>query len=58
MHIVVAKDTSVQNLKKAIESMKKGAAISNGINIHNFKGKVRWNEDALTFQKRIRDEWI
>jgi len=23
----------------------------------NFVGKVKWGEDALEYQKRIRDEW-
>lgn len=43
--------------KKEIDKTLKKAEKKRVFNSKKHLGKVSWGEDALTYQKKIRDEW-
>lgn len=43
--------------KKEIDRILKKAEKKKIFNSKNHQGKVPWGEDALEYQKKIRDEW-
>jgi hypothetical protein len=52
----------ILSLKKGINKKKINELLKNLVHIKKLDakrhlGKVKWNEDALLFQKRLRDEW-
>jgi hypothetical protein len=49
----VKKIESPKKLSEALQKMKP----SKTFQAKNHLGKVKWNEDAIDYQKRIRDEW-
>jgi len=53
MVITIKKDTKHQDIDKIILSLKPRKQFSS----KQFLGKIKWGEDALEYQKRIRDEW-
>jgi len=53
MVITIKKDTSNQKIDKMLLSLKSRKQFSS----KQFLGKIKWGEDALEYQKRIRDEW-
>jgi hypothetical protein len=44
---------TVKTLTDALKKVKPGKRF----NAEKHLGKVKWNEDPLEFQKRMRDEW-
>ncbi len=53
MVIVISKNISKKELNQKIKQIKS----SKLFDAKKFAGKINWGEDALKFQKRIRDEW-
>lgn len=53
MVIVIDKNTS----KKELERKLKEIGATKVLDAKKFAGKINWGEDALRFQKRMRDEW-
>ena len=53
MIIRINKDTNFQELDKQLSSLKSRKSFRS----KDFLGKIKWGEDALEYQKRIRDEW-
>ena len=53
MVISIKKDTNSQEIDEFLMRMKPRKQFSS----KKFLGKIKWGEDALEYQKRIRDEW-
>jgi hypothetical protein len=53
MVITVRKDTSNQEIGKMLSGLKPRKQFQSKL----FLGKIKWGEDALKYQKRVRDEW-
>lgn len=43
--------------KKKLDEALKKLKPSKAFKASHFKGKVKWDEDPLAYQKRIRSEW-
>jgi len=55
MNIKITKNSNFQEIDKLLSSMMPNPR--KAFCSKNFLGKVKWGEDALEYQKRIRDEW-
>ena len=55
MVIEIKKDTPPEEVKKILETLKKGERPKKDIS--EFFGKIPDIEDGMVFQKRIRNEW-
>ena len=53
MVITINKDTSNQEIDKMLLSLKPRKLFRSKM----FLGKIKWDEDGLEYQKRIRNEW-
>ena len=53
MVITIKKDTDNKEIDKLLSSLKPRKQFSSA----KFLGKIKWGEDALEYQKRIRNEW-
>jgi len=53
MVITLKKDTKNQEIDKILLSLKPRKQFSS----KQFLGKIKWGEDAMEYQKKIRDEW-
>jgi hypothetical protein len=53
MVITIKKDTNNQEIDKLLLGLKPRKQFTSKM----FLGKIKWEEDALEYQKRIRDEW-
>mgnify|MGYP001013631684 CR=1 FL=1 len=53
MVIVIRQNTTKKEMQQKIRSIKS----SKLFDPKKFAGKINWGEDALKFQKRLRDEW-
>ena len=53
MVIRINKDTNFQEIDNQLLSLKSRKAFRS----RDFVGKIKWGEDALEYQKRIRNEW-
>ena len=53
MIITVTRDTDNKELDKILSGLKPRKQFSS----RKFLGKIKWGEDALEYQKKIRDEW-
>ncbi len=53
MVITVKKTTSNEELDKMLSALKPRKFFRSKL----FLGKIKWGEDALEYQKRVRDEW-
>jgi len=53
MIITVTKDASNQEIDKILSSLKPRKQFKSNL----FLGKIKWGEDAVEYQKRIRNEW-
>ena len=53
MTLRVNKKMTKEELNKTLVQLK----IRKGLNTQKFCGSVKWNEDGLKFQQRLRDEW-
>ena len=52
MVITINKETRYQEIEKMLLRLKPGKLF----NSKTFLGKIKWGEDGLEFQKRMRDE--
>jgi len=43
--------------KKSMDEVLRKIKQSKKLNAKQYLGKVKWDEDALAYQKRVRDEW-
>jgi hypothetical protein len=53
MVLTVGKDTSNQEIGEMLAVLKPRKQFQS----QQFLGKIKWGEDALKYQKRVRDEW-
>ena len=53
MVITIKKDATNQDVDKFFSSLKPRKQFCS----KQFLGKIKWGEDALEYQKRIRNEW-
>ncbi len=53
MNVVVKKGSGKKRLNELLQKMK----YRKKLDAKRHLGKVKWNEDALKYQKRLRDEW-
>ena len=53
MVVTVNKDANIQDIDNILLSMKPQKVLRSKM----FLGKIKWGEDGLEYQKRIRDEW-
>jgi hypothetical protein len=53
MHFRINKNTSPEEIEKIFLSFKP----QKPFNSEMFLGKVKWGEDGLEYQKRMRNEW-
>ena len=54
MVITIDKDTDLKKIDKILLSLK---VTRKRFSSEKFSGKIKWGEDALKYQKNIRDEW-
>jgi|LSQX01.1.fsa_nt_gb hypothetical protein len=53
MIITIDKSMKSQDIEKLLQHLKPHKLFP----AKRFVGKLKWGEDALAYQKRIRDEW-
>ncbi|MCF8236442.1 MAG: hypothetical protein K9G67_16135 [Bacteroidales bacterium] len=53
MVVIIKKGTGKERLNEMLKQFKRRKRF----NANRFLGKVQWKEDALAYQKRIRNEW-
>jgi len=53
MVITIRKDANSQEIDKLLSSWKPRKPFCS----KQFLGKIKWGEDAIEYQKRIRNEW-
>jgi len=53
MVITIKENISNQEIDKILSSLKPRKQFCSNM----FLGKIKWGEDALEYQKRIRNEW-
>jgi len=53
MVITIKKDTNNQEIDELLLNLKPRKQFSS----KQFLGKIKWGEDALEYQKKIRNEW-
>ena len=53
MVITIKKDTNIKEVDKILSNLQPRKIFKS----KNFLGKIKWEEDALEYQKRLRNEW-
>ena len=53
MIIRINEDTNFQELDKQLSSLRSRKSFRS----KDFLGKIKWGEDALEYQKKMRNEW-
>ena len=53
MVLTIKKGMSKKNVDDVLRKIKQ----TKKLDAKRYLGKVKWDEDALAYQKRIRDEW-
>ena len=53
MTVVIDKNTDIQKLNALLLKLKTGKKLK----AKKYCGSVKWGEDALAYQKKLRDEW-
>lgn len=53
MIITIDKSMKNKDIEKLLQHLKPSKLFPS----NRFVGKIKWNEDALSYQKRLRDEW-
>jgi hypothetical protein len=53
MVVKIKKDTNVQEIDRILSSLEPRKRFRSEM----FLGKIKWGEDAVEYQKKIRDEW-
>ena len=54
MVITIKKNTDNQEIDKMLSGLKPRKQFCSEM----FLGKIKWGEDALEYQKKIRNEWV
>jgi hypothetical protein len=57
MLTTIKKGASKEEIRVIFERMAKESKSNKGFNAFKYCGKIRFKEDALKIQKRLRDEW-
>lgn len=57
MITIIKKGTSDEEIKKRLSEISKKWDKRKGFNAFEFCGAVKFAEDALIIQKKLRDEW-
>lgn len=57
MITTIRKKDSKKEIKKHLEKIEAHKSRNKGFDAYKFCGAVKFNEDGLTIQKRLRDEW-
>lgn len=57
MVTTIKKGISKEKIKSLFEKLAINSNKSRGFDAYRFCGTVKFNEDALTIQQRLRDEW-
>ena len=53
MVITIKKDTNIQEVNRMLSDLQTRKIFKS----EKFLGKIKWEEDALQYQKRMRNEW-
>jgi hypothetical protein len=53
MVITIKKDTNIQEVNRMLSDLQPRKIFKS----EKFLGKIKWGEDALQYQKRMRNEW-
>ncbi|MBN1599943.1 MAG: hypothetical protein JW894_16725 [Bacteroidales bacterium] len=53
----IKKGSSKEEIQALFEELIKESSLKKGIDAYKFCGKVKFNDDGLKIQKRLRDEW-
>ncbi len=53
MTTIIKKGSGKKKLNEVLLKIKK----KKSFNAKQYLGKIRWNEDALEYQKRVRNDW-
>jgi predicted ferric reductase len=53
----ISKKDSKENIKKNLEKIERQKSKNKGFDAYKFCGAIKFKEDGLTIQKRLRDEW-
>jgi hypothetical protein len=53
MVIEIKKGMSKADMDQALSQLRRGKRLD----ARKFLGSVKWSEDALAYQRRLRDEW-
>ena len=53
MAITIKKESGKEKLNEVLKKIKH----SKKLNAKRHLGKVKWNEDALEYQQKVRNEW-
>ena len=57
MVTTIKSGASKEEIQSIFSKMEKKREFKKGFNAYEFCGTVKFNEDALEIQKRMRDEW-
>ena len=57
MVTVVKKGASKEEINNLFQRLVQESTINKGFDAYKFCGKVKFKEDGLKIQKRLRDEW-
>ncbi len=53
MTVEITKDMTKDEIEKKLSSLKS----QKKFNPYKYLGKVKWNENAIEYQKKLRNEW-
>ena len=56
MVAILKQGASKKSIKSLLEKLSKRRE-TNGVDVRKYCGTIKLKEDALTIQKRLRDEW-
>lgn len=57
MVTVIKKGISKEEVQKILSDSGSNTSVSKSFNAKKYCGKVKFKQDALDIQKRLRDEW-
>lgn len=57
MVTTIKKGASKEEIQTLFERLTKESKVNKGFDAFKFCGTVKFNEDGLVIQKRLRDEW-
>ena len=57
MVTIIKKGASKEEINTLFERLLKGFKVNKGFDAYKFCGTVKFKEDGLKIQKKLRDEW-